>query len=160
MADYFEDLSVYYDRRTGTYYCRDCRRSFSDKTAIENHLLNAAIHADDCLRCRQSFEDETALIAHCQTSPRHYLCEGLHKGECGFDGHSFQELCDHRDENGCYRYCTKCSTRKAGWFTANELRSHLLKEHSYVCNDCNFKLLTASGLREVRLDGLVSRARY
>ncbi|KAK0461962.1 uncharacterized protein EV420DRAFT_1640259 [Desarmillaria tabescens] len=116
----FSSLKLFRDhcRRKGHGFCADCKRAFIDKDALDQHLANAAVHADDADTSTDSSSDEDFEIQcnacgtdrlfsslgfrdHCRAL-RHKLCE-----KCNESFGDSQALAQHLRDAAAHRKARK-----------------------------------------------------
>ncbi|KAK0491192.1 hypothetical protein IW261DRAFT_73405 [Armillaria novae-zelandiae] len=94
----FSSLRLFRDhcRRKGHGFCADCKRSFIDKYARDQHLANAAVHADDTdLSTSSSDSSDEDLELQCNAcgTDRTFSSLGF-RDHCQALGHEFCEKCN------------------------------------------------------------------
>lgn len=94
----FSSLRLFRDhcRRKGHGFCADCKRSFIDKHARDQHLANAAVHNDDTdLSTSSSDSSDEDLELQCNAcgTDRIFSSLGFHD-HCQALGHEFCKKCN------------------------------------------------------------------
>ncbi|KAL1748275.1 hypothetical protein HDZ31DRAFT_30046 [Schizophyllum fasciatum] len=92
---------IYYqDDADQDNYCKTCKRDFSSKASLYQHLADNPVH-NWCFICQRDFRSEGALAQH-NSSPAHYgrdlkcpLCQGMFKVPSAIALHI---------ESGCHGY--------------------------------------------------------
>lgn len=107
-------------------WCERCQRSFPHSQALEQHLINAAVH-NYCSRCERDFPSGRALQQHKNSSLSHWIC-----GECRVDCYSSKDLDSHIERR--HWHCSRCNL-----FVASDdmLEKHYVQSSAHhYCGPC------------------------
>ncbi|KAK0190776.1 hypothetical protein F5146DRAFT_568385 [Armillaria mellea] len=96
----FSSVRLFHDhcRRKGHGFCADCKRSFIDKHARDQHLANAAIHYNDTDLSMDSSDEDFQLTCNVCETDRGFSSIGF-RDHCQALGHELCERCNRSFNN-------------------------------------------------------------
>jgi hypothetical protein len=119
--------------------CRQCHKSFSSRTALQQHLDSSA-HSKRCKLCCKSFRNQQALQQHVNSPAHRHECDA-----CGKTLRSQQALQRHLNSPAHAIECRLChQTFRAQIFYLQ----HHFAAHFFPCIPCRRSFETQSAIRQ------------
>lgn len=158
-------------RKHRSYVCSKCRASFSEETALANHLLACTESKFICGECTLLFNTQEKLNAHSEKHNKSPsvcdICSKSFKNPSGLEAHKKSHSdekpfsCDkcglkYKNRSHLSRHQKShslpynCSTCRAMFSSSEELQSHSLLLHSekLKCDECTKQFISKSNMMD------------
>lgn len=109
-------------------YCRVCNRSYTSKSALEQHYRDTPVHAK-CARCNIGFVDDAALQAHVSSVHRPIASIAFSCRICDRAYTSASALEQHYRDTPVHPKCTRCNT---GFQDNTAIQAHVGTVHRTI----------------------------
>jgi len=123
-------------------YCSLCKRQFSNKQRLRNHVLNVHERNNLCCLCAKSFTTEPSLKRHVKEV--HERQDPVECPECGkkMTERNLKvhlENCVTKVTVQSYEFKCQVSACSSSFMTELKLKKHVAQNHNNNCSECDYK---------------------